>query len=66
MVEPGASDMPASTPSAPAKSFVRSPIPAPPHDGNLDRDAKLAAMQEKLEALESENKRLLGEVKAYR
>ncbi|CAN0494133.1 unnamed protein product, partial [Ectocarpus sp. 8 AP-2014] len=64
-------------PRAEDKSLVESPaVPAPSHDGGLDRDAEFAALKAKLEALElaeerrqaefeelqSDNKQLLREV----
>ncbi|CAN0387169.1 unnamed protein product, partial [Ectocarpus sp. 12 AP-2014] len=64
-------------PRAEDKSFVEAPaVPAPSHDGGLDRDAEFAALKAKLEALEladerrqaefeelqSANKQLLAEV----
>eukprot|EP00903_Cladosiphon_okamuranus_P009011 g8620.t1 len=60
--------------------FVRSPVPAPSHDGSLDREAEFAAMKAKIEALElaeerrradfealqSDNRRLRGEMEAVK
>lgn len=57
MIAPEASGRPASTPSAPEISFVRSPVPAPSHGGGLDQGAELAAMKAQLEALLVADKR---------
>ena len=79
VVVPEASGRPAPTPSAPEKSFVRAPVSAPSHEGGLDKEAEFAAMKEQMEALElaearrqaefealqADNRRLLGEVRGF-
>ena len=63
VIVPEASGRPVATPSAPETPLVRSPVPAPPHDGSLDRDTEFATMKARLDALESDKKKLESEVR---
>jgi len=57
VIAPEASGRPVTTRSAPEKSFVESPIPAPSHGGGLDQGAELVALKAQMEALLAADKR---------
>lgn len=54
-----------STPD-PEISFSRSPVPAPSHDGGVDRGLEFAALQAKLEALELADAKRQAEFEALK
>eukprot|EP00903_Cladosiphon_okamuranus_P016272 g15005.t1 len=66
VILPEAKIGPNTTSSVPKNPFVKPPVAAPSHDGGLDRDAELAVLKAKLEALELDKADQQAEIKKLR